>query len=128
MLLQRRSPFVGDSDSSGSRNFVPLHVPLVLDLLEVRRAPLRDNGECYAPEKSSVWISPERDLVGGQVRAQLLVVLDIIPNILDGVLVCVHLVALVLHLVVPQHLLLLRQDVLQEAQAAVLEVGQPDVL
>jgi hypothetical protein len=102
-------------------------VPLLQAEIVVLLCPCGLHCECHSPNKLLIGESTLLHLLPRQVLLELLIVLDELPDVLDGELIPTAFDVLQLDFTSLQALLLVLQDSLQEAQSAVLWLRQPYV-
>ena len=106
----------------------PVLVTLRYRHLDILRGPLPADGAQHAPDEAPVRPAALVHLLARQVFAELGVVLDEVPNVLDGELLIRHVNLLADNdLTSAQNPLLFAEDSLQKTKPAHLLIGQPPV-
>lgn len=130
VLRELLHPIIRDTDGLGL--FQIVHpgqlLPHANHFIDVVVTPLRKNGEGHTPKEQAIRIPLQLDLLRQHVLNELLVLLHLIPHILHRILVGRHGKLPMLDLPLSKHLLPLLQNVLQEAEPAVLEFWKPNLL
>ena len=128
MFLNCLQPFVTNDNGFRLRQLLLHFHSLLGHQVDVLVAPQRQDRQGHTPKVLSIRIALYLDLLERHVGAEDAMVANLRPNILDRELVVIDLEFSVLHLVASQYLLLVFQDTLQELDAAVLVLWQPQVL